>query len=156
MITFTPVFADADDLWQRVLVDLDKERTYGPEYPRRRPEGREECFATWDEGILLGMWGFRKHSLTTAHVWTGFLPDQRGKGWNVPFQYARCQYLFDVRGFKRVDYGVYTSNEHSLHVSSKSGLYTVEGCLKDYIEVDGQMYDCIMFGITLPEWQQKK
>jgi RimJ/RimL family protein N-acetyltransferase len=101
------------------------------------------------------MWGAKNFSLTTAHVWTGFFPEHRGQGWNREFQRARCAFLFD-RGYKRVDYGVYTSNEHSLHVSSKSELFTVEGCLKDYIEIDGQMYDCIMFGITLPEWQQKK
>jgi RimJ/RimL family protein N-acetyltransferase len=156
-IRFVPLFPDkADDLWQRILVGIDPCRAYGPEYPKHRPDGDEEVFATLGNNALIGMWGFKLPSHTTANAWTGFLPAHRGQGWNQVFQRARCQYLFDVRGYKRVGYGVYTSNEHSLHVSSKSELFTVEGCLKDFIEVDGQMYDCIKFGITLPEWRQKK
>lgn len=157
MITFCSIDGDeATALWVRVLEGLDPDRAYGPERPTRRPRHGEECFSIWADGVLLGMWGFRWFSVTTAHVWTGFLPAHRGQGWNVPFQYARCRYLFESRGAKRVEYGVYTSNTHSIHVSSQSSLMTVEGCLKDYIEVDGTMYDCLMFGITLPEWRAKK
>lgn len=144
----------ATDLWRACLVGIDPRLTFGPEVPTIRPRSDEECFiAIRGDGVTIGMWGLQWPTPTTARVWAAILPEHRGQGWGVPLQRARVKYLFTKRNAKKVEYGVYTSNPHSIHVSSKSDTMKVEGVLKDHIEVDGIMYDCVLFGVTLPEWK---
>jgi RimJ/RimL family protein N-acetyltransferase len=144
----------ATALWQATLQDTDPRKTFGPKYPTERPRPNEECFAVLDGTVTLGMWGVRwLYSQGTAEIWASLLPEARNKGWGKKLQHARLRYLFGERGAKKVEYGVYTSNPHSIHVSSKSDTMKVEGVLKDHVEVDGVLYDCVLYGITRPEWE---
>jgi RimJ/RimL family protein N-acetyltransferase len=62
-----------------------------------------------------------------------------------------ARYGFEMLGLKKISLNVYGFNQRAIRVYEKMG-FKKEGCVKEFLNRDGQRWDLIFMGLLREEW----
>jgi hypothetical protein len=130
------------------------ERHYGPEGAAPRPRPQDSYSVVTVDGLPIGLAWVQAPSSTTRAYGFGLFPECRKLGHGVCVKQALIDRCFEeTLDIHKVEAEVIGANLWSLKVlHGIDDIMTEEGRVRESIQIDGQYYDRIFFGITRAEW----
>lgn len=156
-------------LWARICEDLHPmEGHYGPEGATARPRPQDRYLAVGvdhhgqgghpcGDVQLIGLAWTQAPSPTTRAYGFGLFPECRGLGHGVCVKRALIAQCFADPEVHRVEAEVIGFNLWSLKVlHGIDDEMTEEGRLREAVQIEGQFYDRVFFGLLRAEWEARQ
>jgi len=89
-----------------------------------------------------------------GNAWLGIGIGERAywnKGYGSEAMQILARYGFEMLGLKKISLNVYGFNQRAIRVYEKMG-FKKEGCVKEFLNRDGQRWDLIFMGLLREEW----
>ncbi|WP_457027928.1 GNAT family N-acetyltransferase [Kitasatospora sp. P5_F3] len=96
------------------------------------------------------VWGIDSHN-RLAHLGLALRPGFRGRGYGAESVRVMCQYVFEVRGFQRVQLETLADNEPMIRAAESAG-FVQEGRLRRSAWVYGEYLDEVILALLAEDW----
>jgi len=142
--------------WGALIVDEESSRAFLQRYADGTASDGRRIYALRVEGQMVGGALFRvfQPGAGTCEVGVWLAADAQGRGYVTRAVTAMLDWVFDVRGLRRVEWHCVPENTASRAVAQRLGM-THEGTLRESWQHDGRWWDTEVWALLASEWAER-